>query len=160
MWFVWNAIRKNPRFAFQTNADVVCLKRDFGPFSDLRFRQTMFVWNANCLKRDPTQSLWFLAFVGACFVLIISELPVIFLRGWHLVSELIINSVSSQRRYYFYMWYPVTEHNITRARAPQASSQAPPLLLETFPAGHPRPRRACSQPEAKTVKRKREQVRT
>jgi hypothetical protein len=43
---------------------------------------------------------------------------------------------------------------LRRARAPEPSSQAPPLTLEPVPDGHSRPRRACSQPEAKTVKRK------
>ncbi len=46
---------------------------------------------------------------------------------------------------------------LTRACAPhwpQSSSQAPPLPLEPVPDGPSRPRRACSQPEAKTVKRK------
>jgi hypothetical protein len=47
-----------------------------------------------------------------------------------------------------------TRTQLTRARAPQSSSQAPPLPLEPVPDGPSRPRRACSQPETRTVKRK------
>ncbi len=44
-------------------------------------------------------------------------------------------------------------HNITRARATQTSSQAPPLLLEKDPDERHRPRQACSQPEGKKAQR-------
>ena len=51
----------------------------------------------------------------------------------------------------------MTDRN--KSRAPQASSQAPPLPLELVPDGNHRPRRACSRQEGKKFQEREADVR-
>ena len=54
-WFVWNANPKKVRNRVSDKPRLRLSETQIWDFCELRFRQTMFRWNGNCLKRDPTK---------------------------------------------------------------------------------------------------------